>query len=469
MPITHTDNIPVAVLPRPNERTPIIEPGFGTRLTRICGDPGEPIPGLEPAIFYPDSRHHYSKDGPWNSDGTLIKLEQKRGSPSKMILNARPGPDQWKAVRGQTGNFRACTEVRWHPKMPLVMVGYNNNTRQIVIFDAISDALLLPISVPFVWQSSNGGFMGEGSLSNDGSIVAFGDEANNVCLIDLVDGRVGPMQKVAFVRVPTTGLDNITVSPLSTPQGGHVVTHGDDFVRVYTYGPDLKLVPKFESALKLSHADVGLTPNGREVFVGGARQWYGASGAFSKNEGNVAAIHLDNGQIVNISAGSKYIGTKEAADQHCSCRGVNGWVLETVAGPHEVGTGVRFAMELIAWRLDGSRQCIRFGPTRTNEKVGSEPYRNEAHGVMRPGTTPTAVMFASNSQHATSPLGNPSDVKAFVLELDGTVDPPPTPQARFTVDETRRAYPTGAIMDRVTNAPVMLSEVAKLLNKAYPS
>jgi hypothetical protein len=401
---------------------PTPEPGYDTTLIRIGGTVGASIAGLAGETWDLDSRHHYSRDQPWSCDGKHYVMEQKGGSPSRLILETAT----WTAVKGKTGHFAACTETRWHPTQPTTMVGYNKSTNELVVFDALTNTLIKKIPVGFVFQSSNGGFMGEGSLSNDGSMVALGDEANNVVMIDIPRGRVAPVQKVDFIRSPGHRLGNITISPLSTPSGGKVVAKASDtpeLVHIYKYGEDFQLVHHFESDLTLSHADVGVTPAGREVFCGGARDWYGAAGAFSKDNGRIAAIHLDNGEVKNISAGKNQLGgTKEAGDQHCSCRGPVGWMLATYVGPQE-GTG-RFGMELVAWKLDGSRECRRFGVTRTNETIGAA-YRAEAHGVMRPDGN--AVAFASNWQHSSSQSTNASETKDFVYTSTSTPPPEPTP------------------------------------------
>jgi len=154
------------VMARPAYNTPVSEPGFGTTLRRIGGDTGTPIPVIG-GSWHSDSRHGYSRRNPWNCDGTLAYIEQRGGTPSKMILDGKT----WLPILGCTGNFKSCTEVRWHPTQRTVMVGYNKTAREIVVFDALNDNLIKRISVPFIWQSSNGGFMGEGSLSDDGSMV----------------------------------------------------------------------------------------------------------------------------------------------------------------------------------------------------------------------------------------------------------------------------------------------------------
>lgn len=454
---TGTSLIVPATIPRPECLVPITEQEFGTRLVRIAGDTRTSIPVIG-GTWHSDSRHHYSKRQPWNRDGTLYLMEQRGGTPSKLLLNAVT----WKPILGNKGTSRVSTclnnshETRWHPGNASQMIGVSSGATKVSRFDVLSDQVFQIITTGFTFSGSTNGFMGEGNLSLDGSMLVLGDESNNAMLVNVRDGITGPLAKIVFINAPATGLDNITVSPLSTPQGGYVVCHGSDFVMIYKYGPDLVLQPHRQSLLKLSHADVGVTPSGHEVFVGGARQWYGPAGTFSDEDGNVVSIDLETGAIKAISMGTNRLGAKEAGDQHCSCRGPRGWVGVTYAGPHET-TG-RFVMELVLYKLDGSGECVRFGVTRTNEKLGANPYRNEAHGVWSPDGK--SVAFASNWQHATIAPGSVDDVKDYVLTLDDAVPPPATTKA-YEAKPFQAEY---AIFDR-RGMFVHPKDVERLLNE----
>jgi hypothetical protein len=388
---------------------------------------------------------------------TLAYIEQRGGDPSKFIMDAK----SWKPIKGNAGFFRACTETRWHPTKPTVMIGWNKTTLEIIVFDVITDYCIKRVKVGF----ASVGLMGEGSLSDDGSMVALGDTSNNVVLVDIEGGRVSAKQYVSFIRSPNHLLGNLTVSPLSTPSGGKVVVKASDtpeLVHVYDYGSDLLLHHRFESDLTLSHGDVAVTPAGREVFVGGSRTWFGPVGGFNEKAGRVAAIDLDSGMITNISAGLLQLGSKEAADQHCSGRGPKGWVGVTYAGPHE--TAGQYCDELVLWKLDGSRECVRFGVNRTNDGTppgGVDPYRSEAHGVWRPDGK--AVMFASNWQHFASPAFSPPDIKDFVYEIMGP--PPPVEAGRYYVNPDWQYSPVGAVFDRVSGRIVPLADVVAMMNK----
>ena len=42
-----------------------VDPDFGATVTRITGDPGEAIPGID-GVWDNVARHHYAKDAVWN-------------------------------------------------------------------------------------------------------------------------------------------------------------------------------------------------------------------------------------------------------------------------------------------------------------------------------------------------------------------------------------------------------------------
>ncbi|MGH7394366.1 MAG: hypothetical protein ACREJF_02010, partial [Candidatus Methylomirabilales bacterium] len=70
---------------RPSYLVPVTDPTFGTRITRIANNSGQstsPVSGT----WGTDARHHYSKDQPWNSDNSLIIIENRGGGASTGML-----------------------------------------------------------------------------------------------------------------------------------------------------------------------------------------------------------------------------------------------------------------------------------------------------------------------------------------------------------------------------------------------
>src|SRR5207245_7789982 len=76
---------------RPGYLQSFTDPGFGTNITRIAGDPGTSLTAANgTGTWSSDARHMYAKDQPWNSDGSLIAIENKTedgGSPYELFLD----------------------------------------------------------------------------------------------------------------------------------------------------------------------------------------------------------------------------------------------------------------------------------------------------------------------------------------------------------------------------------------------
>src|SRR5205814_7855351 len=72
--------------PRPAYLTPVVDSTFGSVVERITNDAGLPTSPV-PGTWGTDARHVYSKQQPWNSDNTLLTIENRGGSPSRLILD----------------------------------------------------------------------------------------------------------------------------------------------------------------------------------------------------------------------------------------------------------------------------------------------------------------------------------------------------------------------------------------------
>ena len=62
------------------------DPTFGSKVTRITGDPGSPILNID-AKWDSVSRHQYSKNSAWNCAQSLIYLGRHHGFPSMLFLD----------------------------------------------------------------------------------------------------------------------------------------------------------------------------------------------------------------------------------------------------------------------------------------------------------------------------------------------------------------------------------------------
>lgn len=102
--VTHTELVTIPELPKSGYLESYVDPVFGSRVTRITGDAGCAIPGID-ARWDEVARHGYSKDSAWNCDQSMLVLKRHHGSPSLLFLDgesdtSRVGNGVNSAVRG---------------------------------------------------------------------------------------------------------------------------------------------------------------------------------------------------------------------------------------------------------------------------------------------------------------------------------------------------------------------------------
>ncbi len=217
---------PAAELAKPGYLETVIDPDFGTKITRIVGDPGTSIPVVG-NTWQPVARHGYSKKPVWNADESLIFLEKHRGGMNPLFLD------------GETYEVlfyggESATENRWHPTNPDLMV--------LITDHAIKSWNVRDKSVTELFSHSeyNDFHIGpwEGNLSADGKWLVI--NANRIT--DTV--RVGPLWSEYGrpshydLTVDENG-DEVAVGvSKSSPDDGHVIKRRltDAEVTVLTHG-----------------------------------------------------------------------------------------------------------------------------------------------------------------------------------------------------------------------------------------
>lgn len=466
-----TARITPKALPRPAYLEPLDEPEYGTRLTRIGGDTGATIPVVG-GKWHSDSRHGYSRRSFWSSGGKYALMEQRSASagPTKLILDGQT----FAPILGNRDCSRIsrlleeASEVRWMPApfSESVLFAVYPDTTEVGLFDVIQDREVWRIKVPTTLKQ----LMGEGNVSHDGSVVILGDESNRVMLIDLVNRRAGLVHTVDFAGLTSNHLGNLSVSSLSKHTGGKVIIKASgspEIGRVYKFGPDLVLTPHLTLKPRLSHADTGVTLDGRDVWVGGVRD--SSETGINKDQGRILAVDLETGEHWHVSAGRASgklpAGMKEVADEHCSCRGRKGYVVTSYYASG--GSDECFIAEVVEWPLDGSQVPRRYGPHRS---TGS-PYRAEVQPCQEPSGR--RVVMASNwAGLGASPASPTSECKDYVVEIVGDVPPPPPPPVEpppvdpgpYEVYEFPSSH---SIRDKRTGRPVHPKDGADAMNREW--
>ena len=393
---------------------------FRTRVTRIVGDSGQPFRvGGTPGVWGRDARHHYSKDQPWNADGTLLALQNRGGgSPTLLFLNG----ESYEPRFGRCGGYRG--DDRWHPDTAYANVRIAVQDTVLVWFDVVNCRELRRWSLP--WPVIGLG-MSEGNVSADGRFVALSD-GRRMFIVDMDPGtplapypnrRIGPPVDISDCRVTSTcAVGWVSISP----SGRYVVVaYRGARLRVYDVDHEaLTATPRPLPAsaprctgtgaqgfiYDLGHADMAPNPfdGGEDVIVGQEHCGNRGKTVDGKRIGGVVMVRLRDGAVTALTD-----PTNESYPHHVSARNYDrpGWVYVG----YYPAPGKRFNDEIIAVKLDGSQAVERLAHKRSSSRGC---YRCESHAV--PSRDGRRVLWASN--WVTQPSGADSllAIQAYVVD-----------------------------------------------------
>jgi len=347
--------------------------GFGADIKRVSGDPNTPIEWKR----YTDSdgtwgwktRHHYSKDQPWNVTGAVMAVDcydntsgSARGCGHFYLDGVTYDPLWPKCTTYDIG------EDRWLPDANYPYVRVNVKNRDLDWFDVSTCTLIKRITLPSGFSPKGIGD-GEGNLSRDGRYIVLHD-ASRMLLVDMWNNDVGP-----FTDLSTCGLrDDLGVIDCSvdwasiSPNGNYAVVSVNDFLRVYdvhkptlvmtarTYDPSTYECynhldpnglydpngmatgadPNTGSIFGLGHADMTISTYdaNAEVIVGQKRSWCPDPPAGEDPNiawGSVQLVRLDTGAVRALTMSIDPNDPDEASSWHLSARntGRDGWVYAT--------------------------------------------------------------------------------------------------------------------------------------------
>ncbi len=370
--VTHINTVEIPKIPQPGYLESYMDPVFGSKVTRITGNPGTDIPNTK-GKWNKIARHHYSKDATWNCDQSILLLGRHHGYPSMLFLDGIT----YEPLFGR--NKPPGTEARWHPKKPNTMVfvknnaiGYwdvrSNSVETAVVFDGYSDFRIGP------W---------EGNLSIDGKLI-------------VVDGKKGK-ERVAFAYnlrerrkhrdLLLAGLEVDWVSVSAS--GKYIVLNGringerGDQTQVFDLDGNGSGELWSEYG-RPSHYDLAIDAHGDDVAVGVSKS--------KPDDGRVIKRRLRDGKVTVLTHGG-YAG-------HTSARNTKrpGWVYVTYQ--HRGPTWPPYWDEVVAVKLDGSMTVERIAHLHTKRT----DYLTEAHAV--PSPDGDRVLWASAWESASGrPIG----------------------------------------------------------------
>jgi len=394
---------------RPAYLVPERDPALGTTIVRIAGDTGTAIPGSK-GTWGRDARHVYSKQAPWNADGSLLLLQNRDGgSPARLLLDGRTY-----APRALACGDEVLWDYRWHPRRAQVLVNVDKAGRELCLFDVVACRKVASWSLP---ARVDGIGAGEGNLSDDGRYAALAND-DVVFVVDLSAppgaAKTGPLFDLE--KCDDCGIGNVSISPSGRYVDVKFKGKGEetkDLHRILEVdAATLALAPHAMSPnaarcgsyagrtdgwiFPLKHADMARDPfdHDEDVIVGGR------SCAGSKL-GRVVKVRLKDGKVTALTDPAH-----EASVAHVSMRNRDrpGWAYVS----YFRAEGKRFSDEIVAVKLDGSRTVERIARTHGTSKGC---YRCEAHPA--PSPDGRRVIFASNWA---ADGGDTEDIKAYVVE-----------------------------------------------------
>ena len=272
---TYAGTKSVPALARPGYLQSVIDPVFGTKITRISDE----SMGLSNAQYM---QVHYSKDQPWNHDMTLIKLNNTRS-----ILDAKT----FQIFLKPSG----ITESRWSTVDPNIMFYVTGSTLHKWNVRTNADAVLHTFSGAL----EIGPYEGNLSVGDRHIIVNVGTLA---IVYDIVGDVIVSQKDLGAIDWATMSQSGnyIVVRPDPQTLGVDVYDRAFNFLRhIFNIG---------------QHGDCGYDAAGNEVYV---------------QMCSMEMARLDNGQVTNL--GLNYCG-------HLSTRGDlrPGWALVSETTSHEV-------------------------------------------------------------------------------------------------------------------------------------
>ena len=319
---------PAATLAKPGYLETVIDPDFGTKITRVVGDPGTAIPVIG-GTWQPVARHGYSKKPVWNADESLIFLEKHDGGRNPLFLD------------GETYEVlfyggASATEHRWHPTDPDLMVLVTDHA--VTTWNVRDDVITELFSLSGYRNFHLGPW--EGNLSADGKWLAINairnaDTTRVGFAVDLANGTKYPDLDISGFNV-----DWISISAT----GKYMVLNGyieggDDQTQVYDLEGN-KVGSLWSEYGRPSHYDLTVDENGDEVAVGVSKS--------SPDDGHVIKRRLTDGAVTVLTHGGY------ATHNSTRCLDRPGWAISSFShrGP---GNWEPYYNEIVAVKLDGTR------------------------------------------------------------------------------------------------------------------
>lgn len=261
-------------LARPAYRQTVVDPVFGSNITRISGDEMNPTNPLY-------LQHNYSKDQPWNADMTLIKL-----AGAVYILNANDYTvfRQW--------NFH--NDARWSTVDPNILFYTTGSQFRKVNVRTLTDTLVHNFSQGNIQLGPY-----EGNISIGDGMAVFSVGQVNIVY------NIATNTEGLSINLGVAGSDWTTISA----SGSQAVVCSNTGGGIHVYSTNLSFLRTLFSDCE--HGDIGYDLSNNEVMAELCSTRY---------------ARLDNAAVTNL--------TPSGCDGHLSTRNYNrrGWAYITQFG-----------------------------------------------------------------------------------------------------------------------------------------
>ena len=467
---TQSPRLPLPVT-KPGYLIPTREATYFGTLARIAGDVGSAyVPcSAPPCRWALQVRQTYSKIQPWNSNGTLLAIDNNdakgmKFGPSHLLLDGA----HYTVLDFPKYPYPGFGEYRWHPSQPYVQIAVDNKGSELKWVDVRTGKTDRNHSWKFEPGAVQGIGMGEGNPSDDARYIALGRTTEvtpgrfltHVFAVDMLGNRMGDTSWT----VPDCDLapnDNCDVGWFTISPDGHflVVKYADqgdsaadnrDCTRVFDFnrttlaftphamteavpcGRRMDGTPLDERAgwvHPLKHADLTGRSAAQAALIG-----INSCLNTANRVGRILRVDLSTGRQVTLSPPD--VGSNpprwftEAPAMHVSCRNVDrpGWCFVS----YDAAPGKRFDDEIVALSTDGRGAVERFARQHSFDGdpmlTETQQFRAEPHAV--PSRDGRRVVWSSNWCWPVSdpPCPSPADVKTYVVE--GAAAEPSSPDRR---------------------------------------
>lgn len=379
-PKTTMTKVTVPTIARPGYLSSIIDPIFKTQITRIAD---------QSTFVMSDQyiRHIYSKNQPWNSDGSKIMLSYIYPAP---ILDGK----SYKFLR----RINQPSQATWSntdPNKTYGTYGVPSEANKFISCNMTTNAFKTLHTFSEYDSISLG--EGEGNLSNDDRYIALQARKGSntyILVYDIPNDTV----------VSTRNLRGSWPNNISMSQSGkYVVVDWAGMPSGAQRNAGLEVFDRNLNFLRQistysNHGDIGYDANGYEVFVMRSNDW---------NAG-IISIRLNNGVKKSVLGGTSAYRLGSNWSNHISCRNIKrpGWCYYSDAEPSSESTSMAY-QEIIAIKLDGSQTVERFAHEHHGENMNYGAYP-----MAVPNRDGSKVMWASEWKGGAS-----APVYSYVAEM----------------------------------------------------